>query len=140
MIAPGKDKELIRAVLVNDAYISRAGFTEKYIVKTNANTEFLASGDANFRIFIALSTPDRSRSHLVKDMIYSVTVSGNREKSATVDNVVEQVIALLDSRALGGGNILYLDNPPMELSSHPAIYAVETTFLCQCTNLNVVKK
>lgn len=139
-IMPKKDKDLIQAVLINDAYLNRAGFNKSNIFTTNASSDLLTSGDKNLKMFISLGRPENSNSDLIKNIVYKITIVGDRDESTLIDSVGEQVIALLHDKLLGGGNNLRLLDSTLELESNPAIYVTETTFLCQCTNLNKVQR
>lgn len=134
------DKDVIKALLDTDDMISDMGFSPENIKTTGAGSEIISISKPEFQIFIGMSGPENLGSSLVSGIVYSVTVTGNRKQSNRVDEVTEQVIALLNNKDIGRGHILELLDPPLELASNPNIYIVETTFLCQSTNLNVVKK
>ncbi len=140
MITVQKDKEVIRSLLVSDNFITRNGFSPENITTTRYGTDIVNAGNASNQIHISSGQPEKSNSDVVKNLVYVVTVSGERADSDQLDEVVEQVIAILDRRDIGRGHILYLLDPPMELASDPALYIQEVTFLCQSTNFNVIKK
>ena len=138
-ITPRRDKDAIQSILDNDAFIERAGFKSENIRTTGASSDIINTKDPEFQIFIESGSPEGG-SEITKNLVYVITVSGKRANSQRIDEVCEQIIALLDRKELGAGHYLYLLDAPMELASDPAVYLVETTFLCQCTNFNVVRK
>ncbi len=140
MITIQEDKEVMRALLVADKFIARYGFKPENIKTSRVDTGVVSPNRITSSINISLGNPERSSSNIAKNIVYKVTVSGNRNIQPKIDEVVEQIEAIFDRTNLGRSHILYLLDPPMELVTDPAVYSVETTFLCQCTNFNRVRK
>ncbi len=140
MITIQEDKEVMRALLVADKFIARYGFKPENIKTSRVDTGVVSPNRITSSINISLGNPERSSSNIAKNIVYKVTVSGNRNIQPKIDEVVEQIGAIFDRTNLGRSHILYLLDPPMELVTDPAVYSVETTFLCQCTNFNRVRK
>ena len=139
MISPNDDKLAIKAILDTDSYIQEAGFLAKNIKTTKYGTDTLNSSDNDLQIFIYNGTPINTNSWIRKGVVFNVVVVGKRAQSRLIDSVVHQVIALLTNQNIGRGNILYLNDPPIELDSDPAIYSVETSFVCYETIYNSKK-
>lgn len=139
MITPVEDKVAIKAILDTDRYIKSAGFKSDNILTTRYSTETLNATNPNFQIFIYQGTPENPRNWIQKGIVYNVCVCGKRGYSSVVDNVSQQVIALLTERDLGRAHILYLLDPPMELNSAAGVYIVETAFVCYETIFNRVR-
>lgn len=139
MITPFEDKKTIKAILDTDTYIQRAGFKASNIKTTKYSTDTLNNQSPEFQIFISQGTPENPNNWIQKGIVYNISVVGRRSNSNTVDNVVSQVIALLTEVDIGRAHILYLLDPPMELESDPAVYIVETAFVCYETIFNKVK-
>lgn len=134
------DKDVIKAILDTNPFIAKMGFKAENIKTTGAGSDIISASKPEFQIFISNTTPENLGSELVMGIVYSITVAGNRKQANRVDEVSEQAIALLHNRDLGRGHTLFLLDPPLELKSNPNIYIVETTFLCQSTVINVVRK
>ena len=141
MITPLKNKKAIKKVIADDPHMNKLGFNAKNVKTTKASNDIFTANKADLQINISMGQPEKSYSDIVKNLVYVVTVSGNRNMhSDKVDDAVEQVIALLDRKDIGDSHILYLLDGPLELASDQLIYIVETTFLCQSTVFNVVRK
>lgn len=139
MISPSQDKDAIRNIIKNDNYIKRAGFKAEDIKTTGASPDIISSTNPELQIFISTGEPEKSgESDLIKNLTYDISVSGKRNSSGKIDRVAEQIVALLSSKEIREGNILYLLDTPAEMHSNPAIYIVEMTFLCQCTIYNKI--
>ena len=139
MITPNEDKQAIKAILDTDAYIQRAGFLADKIKTTKYGTDTLNNAGSDFQIFIYLGTPENPNVYNQKGIVFNIAVAGKRSRSTVVDSVVSQVIALLVEAEIGRGHILHLLDPPIELESDPAIYLVETAFICYETIYNQIK-
>lgn len=139
MITPNEDKQAIKAILDTDAYIQRAGFLADKIKTTKYGTDTLNNASSDFQIFIYLGTPENPNVYNQKGIVFNIAVAGKRGRSTVVDSVVSQVIALLVEAEIGRGHILHLLDPPIELESDPAIYLVETAFICYETIYNQIK-
>lgn len=139
MITPNEDKQAIKAILDTDAYIQRAGFLADKIKTTKYGTDTLNNASSDFQIFIYLGTPENPNVYNQKGIVFNIAVAGKRSRSTVVDSVVSQVIALLVEAEIGRGHILHLLDPPIELESDPAIYLVETAFICYETIYNQIK-
>lgn len=139
MITPNEDKQAIKAILDTDAYIQRAGFLAEKIKTTKYGTDILNNASSDFQIFIYLGTPENPNVYNQKGIVFNIAVAGKRSRSTVVDSVVSQVIALLVEAEIGRGHILHLLDPPIELESDPAIYLVETAFICYETIYNQIK-
>ena len=139
MITPNEDKQAIKAILDTDAYIQRAGFLADKIKTTKYGTDVLNNSSSDFQIFIYLGTPENPNVYNQKGIVFNIAVAGKRSRSTVVDSVVSQVIALLVEAEIGRGHILHLLDPPIELESDPAIYLVETAFICYETIYNQIK-
>ena len=139
MITPNEDKQAIKAILDTDAYIQRAGCLADKIKTTKYGTDTLNNASSDFQIFIYLGTPENPNVYNQKGIVFNIAVAGKRSRSTVVDSVVSQVIALLVEAEIGRGHILHLLDPPMELESDPAIYLVETAFICYETIYNQIK-
>lgn len=139
MITPNEDKQAIKAILDTDAYIQRAGFLADKIKTTKYGTDILNNASSDFQIFIYLGTPENPNVYNQKGIVFNIAVAGKRSRSTVVDSVVSQVIALLVEAEIGRGHILHLLDPPIELESDPAIYLVETAFICYETIYNQIK-
>lgn len=140
MITPNEDKLAIKAILDTDSYIQRAGFTAANVKTTKYGTDTLNNTNSDFQIFIYLGTPENPNIYNQKGIVFNIAVVGKRARSAVVDSVSSQVIALLVGAELGRGHILHLLDPFMELESDPAIYIVEAAFICYETIYNQIKK
>lgn len=140
MITPYEDKLIIKAILDTDAYIKRAGFKADNILTSRYSTDTLNATNPDYQIFIYQGTPENPRNWIQKGIVYNVAVGGRRSLSNVVDNVTQQVIALLTERDLGRAHILYLLDPPMELNSDSGVYIVETAFVCYETIFNKIKQ
>lgn len=140
MITPNEDKTAIKAILDTDSYIQRAGFSADKIKTTKYGTDTLNNASSDFQIFIYLGTPENPNIYNQKGVVFNIAVTGRRSLSTVVDSVISQVIALLVEADIGRGHILHLLDPPIELESDPAIYIVETSFICYSTIYNKVKK
>lgn len=139
MITPAQDKTAIKAILDTDPYIQGAGFTPDNIKKTKYGTDTLNSNAPDNQIFIYNGTPENPNNRIQKGVVYKIAVAGKRRDQTVVDNVAEQVLALLNDADLGRSHILELLDPPIELESDPAIYIVEAAFICYETIFNKVK-
>lgn len=139
MITPNEDKAAIKAILDTDAYIQRAGFTPENIKTTKYGTDTLNSNTQDFKIFISMGTPENPNNWLQKGIVFNIAVVGKRTRSAVIDSVSSQIIALLSETDIGRSHILYLLDPPIELESDPSIYIVETAFICYETIFNKIK-
>ena len=139
MITPNEDKQAIKAILDTDAYIQRAGFLADKIKTTKYGTDVLNDSSSDFQIFIYLGNPENPNVYNQKGIVFNIAVAGKRSRSTVVDSVVSQVIALLVEAEIGRGHILHLLDPPIELESDPAIYLVETAFICYETIYNQIK-
>ena len=139
MITPNEDKQAIKAILDTDAYIQRAGFLADKIKTTKYGTDVLNNSSSDFQIFIYLGNPENPNVYNQKGIVFNIAVAGKRSRSTVVDSVVSQVIALLVEAEIGRGHILHLLDPPIELESDPAIYLVETAFICYETIYNQIK-
>ena len=139
MITPNEDKQAIKAILDTDAYIQRAGFLADKIKTTKYGTDILNNASSDFQIFIYLGTPENPNVYNQKGIVFNIAVAGKRSRATVVDSVVSQVIALLVEAEIGRGHILHLLDPPIELESDPAIYLVETAFICYETIYNQIK-
>lgn len=139
MITPYEDKIIIKSILDTDAYIKRAGFKAENIFTSRYSTETLNATSPDFQIFIYQGTPENPRNWIQKGIVYNVCVGGRRSLASVVDNVSQQVIALLTERDLGRAHILYLLDPPMELNSAAGVYIVETAFVCYETIFNKIR-
>lgn len=139
MITPNEDKQAIKAILDTDAYIQRAGFLADKIKTTKYGTDTLNNASSDFQIFIYLGNPENPNVYNQKGIVFNIAVAGKRSRSTVVDSVVSQVIALLVEAEIGRGHILHLLDPPIELESDPAIYLVETAFICYETIYNQIK-
>ena len=140
MITPNEDKIAIKAILDTDPYINRVGFLPDNIKTTKYGTSTLNQASDDFQIFISMGTPENPNNWLQKGMVYNISVVGKRARSTIVDSVASQIIALLSETDIGHSHILYLLDPPLELESDPAIYIVETSFVCYETIFNSLKK
>lgn len=140
MITPFEDKIAIKAILDTDPYISEIPIKPKNIKTTKYGTEILNSSSEDFQIFIYMGTPENIGSPIGKGITYNIAVVGKRTRSNVVDNVAAQIIALLHEQEIGHAHILYLLDPPVELSSDPALYIVETTFIIYGTVFNKIKQ
>lgn len=139
MITPNEDKQAIKAILDTDGYIQRAGFLADKIKTTKYGTDTLNNASYDFQIFIYLGNPENPNVYNQKGIVFNIAVAGKRSRSTVVDSVVSQVIALLVEAEIGRGHILHLLDPPIELESDPAIYLVETAFICYETIYNQIK-
>ena len=139
MITPAQDKIAIKAILDTDSYIQRAGFLAENINTSKYGTSDLNNPNDAFQIFIYLGTPENPNVYNQKGIVFNIAVAGKRSRSTVVDSVVSQVIALLVEAEIGRGHILHLLDPPIELESDPAIYLVETAFICYETIYNQIK-
>lgn len=140
MITPNEDKRAIKAILDTDSYIiNKAKFKPENIKTTKYGTDVLNNSSSDLQIFIYLGTPENPNVYNQKGIVFNIAVVGKRESPAVVDSVVSQVIALLVEAEIGRGHILHLLDPPMELESDPAIYIVETAFICYETIYNQIK-
>lgn len=139
MITPNEDKAAIKAILDTDTYIQRAGFTPENIKTTKYGTDTLNSNTQDFKIFISMGTPENPNNWLQKGIVFNIAVVGKRTRSAVIDSVSSQIIALLSETDIGRSHILYLLDPPIELESDPSIYIVETAFICYETIFNKIK-
>lgn len=139
MITPSADKTAIKAILDTDPYIQRAGFFAENIKTSKYGSSDLNNSNTNFQIFIYLGTPEKANTPNQKGIVFNITVMGKRTRQATVDSVMEQIIALLNDADLGRGHFLIFLDAPVELESDPAIYVVETAFICYETIYNKVK-
>lgn len=140
MITPSNDKNAIRDILRADSYIRSQGFKPENVITTGANADITNGGHPDKRIYIATGTPERSRSEIARNVVYDILITAPRTKAESADEVASQIIALLESCNIYKGHVLYLLDPPMELTSPGLIYIVEMTFLCQSTVYNVIKK
>lgn len=140
MITPNEDKKAIKAILDTDPYIQRAGFIPDNIRTTKYGTDTLNSNTQDFQIFISLGTPENPRAWLQRGVVFNVAVTGKRSRASVIDSVSSQVVALLSETEIVHSHILYLLDPPMELDSDPAIYIVETSFICYETIFNQIKQ
>lgn len=139
MITPYEDKFAIKAIIDTDPYIQRAGFKPENIKMSKYATDTLNTASNDLRIFIYNGAPINSGSWNQRAVVYNITVVGKRDGSTKVDNVVQQIMALLTETNIGRSHILYLLDAPMELDSNPAIYSVEMSFVVYEAVFNKVK-
>jgi hypothetical protein len=139
MITPYMDKDTIRAILCTDEYIQRAGFDAENIKMTKYGTDVLNTPSNELRIFIYNGTPENPNNQIQKGVVYNITVVGKRDIATKIDNVCEQIIAILDDVDLGRAHLLQLLDPPLELDSDPALYVCEIAFICYSTIYNKKK-
>lgn len=140
MITPYEDKLAIKAILDTDDYIQGAGFKPTNIKTTKYSTDVLNTPSTDFRIFIYNGVPESTRSMNQRALVYNIAVVGKRDNASKVDNVSQQIIALLSETDIGRSHILYLLDPPIELDSDPALYIVEVAFVCYETIYNKIRK
>lgn len=139
MITPAQDKTAIKAILDTDPYIQGAGFVPENIKTTKYGTDTLNSNTQDFQMFIYNGTPENPNNRMQKGVVYKIAISGKRKSRLVVDNVSEQVIALLHDADLGRAHYLELLDPFIELESDPAIYIVEASFISYQTVYNKIK-
>lgn len=139
MISQYEDKLAIKAILDTDAYIQRAGFKPENIRTSKYGTETLNSPTNDLRIFIYNGVPESAGSHNQRGIVYNITVVGTTKEHTKVDNVYQQIMALLSETNLGRSHLLYLLDPPIQLDSDPAIYSLEGTFIVYESIYNKVK-
>lgn len=140
MITPQKDKEAIRAILIADDLIARLGFKPDNINTSRIDNSVVTPGRIPSSINISNGRPERSSNYNVKNLVYTITISGNRNFQNKIDDAATQVIGLLNDKDIGNCHILYLIDGVMERETDPAVYSVEMNFVCQSTNFNVVRK
>ena len=148
MITPNDDKQAFKNIILKDKFIMDVVETKDNILVTKYGTDILNSVSKNIKIFIYMGTPEKSRVWQQKGMVYRVAVVGKRTNSPTVDSVAYQIVALFgDSQTdlkkgnskIGESHIPQLLDPPLELESDPALYIVETSFVCYETIFNPIK-
>lgn len=140
MITPYEDKVTIKAILDTDSYIQRAGFKPDNIRTSKYGADTLNVPNDNLRIFIYNGVPESSGSHNQRGVVYNITVAGKLETASRVDNVSQQIVALLSETNIGRSHILYLLDSPIQLDSDPSLYVVECSFISYETIYNKVKK
>lgn len=141
MITPYEDKLAIKAILDTDEYIRGAGFKPVNIKTTKYGTDVLNTPSTDLRIFIYNGYQNYRVRGNQRSMTYNMAIVGKREdSSAKVDNISQQVIALLSETDIGHGHILYLQDTPIELESDAALYIVELSFVCYESIYNKVKE
>lgn len=141
MITPYEDKLAIKAILDTDDYIRGAGFKPENIKMTKYGTDVLNTPSTDLRIFIYNGYQDYRMRGNQRSMTYNIAIVGKRVDSAPkVDNISQQVIALLSETDIGRGHILYLQDPPLELESDASLYMVELSFVCYESIYNKIQK
>lgn len=139
MITPYEDKIAIKAILDTDGYIQDAGFEPQKIYTKRYNPDALSSTKADLQIFIYEGLPANSGNWMQRGEVYNVCIYGETKYQNRIDNVSQQIIALLTDADLGRGHISDLYDPPMQLESDHAIYAVEVSFVVHATIFNPIK-
>lgn len=140
MITTYEDKIAIKAILDTDSYILEAGFKPDNILMTKYDTDVLNSNNDDLKIFIYMGTPEKTNTPNLRGVVYRIGIIGKRSVSALIDNIAQQVIALLSEKDIGRAHILYLQDTPLELDSNPAMYLVELSFISYQTIYNKIKK
>lgn len=140
MITPFEDKMAIKAIFDTDNYVQRAGFKPENIRTTKYGTDVLNTPNNDFRIFIYNGASENSGSWNQRALVYNITVCGKRENAPRVDNIMQQILALLTEKNIGRAHILHLLDAPIELNSDPALYILECGFVCYESIFNRVKE
>lgn len=131
------DKINIFKILSTDPYIESLGFIARDIMRTKNTTEKI---DANkHQIFIYNVPAERSMNRFISNLVYQIDVSTPLGKYNNADLCVEQIIALLDGKDIGGMHRLRLTGEPQALSCPPSNYCIGIRFVCSETKFNRIK-
>ena len=137
-ISPFRDKKAIADILSSDSYLtSTLGFTTANINRVKYTDETLSA--TKKQIFIYNAQPEDTPWDKAKNIVYEIDVSAAYANNGSVDNAIEQVIALLDGVELYGTHRIELLDPPNTLSAPNSIYQVGVRFYVPSTVYNSVR-
>lgn len=138
------DKILIKAILDNDCYLTEGlGFEPQNIYMVKATDDLLGTSDSKNQlkqqIFIFNAESESTINTAIHGIVYEIDVSVPVNLSATADEAIEQVIALLDEREICILHELELLDPPTVLPSETSLYQVGVRFVCYVSKYNKIK-
>lgn len=138
------DKILIKAILDNDCYLTEVlGFEPQNIYMVKATDDLLGTSDSKNQlkqqIFIFNAEPESTINTAIHGIVYEIDVSVPVNLSATADEAIEQVIALLDEREICILHELELLDSPTVLPSETSLYQVGVRFVCYVSKYNKIK-
>lgn len=125
-------------IIANDPYITKKlGFKPENIKRYKNSSDILTS--ENREIHIYNSTTEKTKSDIVRKMIYQIDFMVTSEDYNLANEAKDQTIALLQGRELKHFHVLELVSPGMILAVPPSHYGIAVRFSVNATVFNKIK-